>query len=137
MTEPARDITVGVGWSSGATGDDVCSAVNSTLTAAGIDPRRVRCVATIDRELVPTMAEALAWPVRTYPAEQLAAVDAPNRSELVEQAAGTPSVAEAAALLAAGDGAALVVAKRRWPRVTVAVAAAAARATDPPLGGSF
>lgn len=125
MNEPAADIVVGVGWSSEATEQDLRAAVDDTLAAAGVDRRRIRCVATLERERAATIAGALAWPVRTYSAEQLAGVDAPNRSTLVDQATGTPSVAEAAALLAAGDGASLLVPKRRSARVTVALAAAA------------
>ena len=41
------------------------------------------------------------WPLAVFPAAALAAVPVPNPSEVVRAAAGTPSVAEAAALLAA------------------------------------
>ena len=51
----------------------------------------------------------------------------PNPSEVVRRAVGTPSVAEAAALLAAGPGATLVAAKRASEHGTVAVARRAAR----------
>jgi cobalt-precorrin 5A hydrolase len=40
--------------------------------------------------------------LRFYPPEQLAAVPVPNPSETVRKHTGTPSVSEAAALLAAG-----------------------------------
>ena len=54
--------------------------------------------------------------MRTFAAAALAGVVAsgrvPNPSEVVAAAVGTPSVAEAAALLAAGPGAGLVAAKR-------------------------
>jgi cobalt-precorrin 5A hydrolase/precorrin-3B C17-methyltransferase len=57
-----------------------------------------------------------------FPAALLAAVDVPNPSSTVADAVGTPSVAEAAALLAAGPGARLVVDKQRGPTATAAVA---------------
>ena len=41
------------------------------------------------------------WPCLFYPAAALAAVDVPNPSEIVRKYTGTPSVSEAAALLAA------------------------------------
>ena len=45
-----------------------------------------------------------------------------TRAPIVDAEVGTPSVAEAAALAAAGDGATLVVTKRKSPTVTVAIA---------------
>jgi cobalt-precorrin 5A hydrolase/precorrin-3B C17-methyltransferase len=42
-----------------------------------------------------------AWPLRTFPPEVLCSVNVPNPSTVVEKEVGTPSVAEAAALLAA------------------------------------
>ena len=59
------------------------------------------------------------WPMRFYTPAELAAVPVPNPSETVLRYTGTPSVSEAAALLAAGGGQqpapmrALVVEKHR------------------------
>jgi cobalt-precorrin 5A hydrolase len=47
----------------------------------------------------------------------------PNPGEAARTATGTPSVAEAAALLAAGPGAVLLLPKRARDGVTVAIAA--------------
>jgi cobalt-precorrin 5A hydrolase len=44
------------------------------------------------------------WRIRFHPAAELAAVEVPNPSEIVRRHTGTPSVSEAAALLAAGAG---------------------------------
>jgi cobalt-precorrin 5A hydrolase/precorrin-3B C17-methyltransferase len=84
----------------------------------------VDAVATVDRRLDhPALAGALPGVRRVgLPADLLAAVDVPTPSEVVDAAVGTPSVAEAAALLAAGPGARLVVDKRRGPTATAAVA---------------
>jgi len=65
---------------------------------------------------------ALDRPMVSFPASILAVVDVPDPSEVVAAAVGTPSVAEAAALLAAGPGARLVVGKQRGPAATAAVA---------------
>jgi cobalt-precorrin 5A hydrolase / precorrin-3B C17-methyltransferase len=54
-----------------------------------------------------------------HPAAALAAVEVPNPSAVVARAVGTPSVAEAAALVAGGE---LVVPKQRSAMATVAVA---------------
>ncbi len=52
----------------------------------------------------------------------LGTVAVPHPSDVVDAAVGTPSVAEAAALVGAGAGATLAVTKRRGERATVAVA---------------
>ena len=49
-----------------------------------------------------TLAEEQNWSIRFYPAAELSKVDVPNPSETVRAHTGTPSVSEAAALLAAG-----------------------------------
>jgi cobalt-precorrin 5A hydrolase/precorrin-3B C17-methyltransferase len=51
-----------------------------------------------------SLAERRGWPLRLYPADRLAAVPVPNPSAVVARELGTPSVAEAAALLAAAEG---------------------------------
>ncbi|MEI4927576.1 cobalamin biosynthesis protein, partial [Klebsiella pneumoniae] len=73
-------------------------------------------------EALLALAARLQAKVRAFSAMQLAGVDVPSPSEIVEEAVGTPSVAEAAALLAAGREAQLVVAKAVRARATVAVA---------------
>jgi cobalt-precorrin 5A hydrolase/precorrin-3B C17-methyltransferase len=47
------------------------------------------------------LCEARGWPLRCFTAEALKAIPVPNPSSVVEQAVQTPSVAEAAAILAA------------------------------------
>ncbi len=77
-------------------------------------------VATIDRKAtepaITALAARLGVPVRSFDAAALRGVVAlgrvPNPSQVVEAAVGTPSVAEAAALLAAGPGSTLVAAKQ-------------------------
>ena len=59
------------------------------------------------------------WPLRSYPAGQLAAVPVPNPGAAALAAVGTPSVAEAAALTYGDE---LVVAKRKSAMATVALA---------------
>ena len=48
------------------------------------------------------LAQEQSWSIHFYPAAELAKVDVPNPSETVRTHTGTPSVSEAAALLAAG-----------------------------------
>jgi precorrin-3B C17-methyltransferase/precorrin-6y C5,15-methyltransferase (decarboxylating) CbiE subunit/precorrin-6Y C5,15-methyltransferase (decarboxylating) CbiT subunit len=124
-------IAVGVGCSTAASPDEVDAVVAEALAAAGHVPHvganaspDVDAVATVDRRLDhPAVSAAVQGARRVgFPADLLAAVDVPTPSEVVDAAVGTPSVAEAAALLAAGPGARLVVDKRRRPTATAAVA---------------
>ncbi|MFP5319998.1 MAG: precorrin-3B C(17)-methyltransferase [Acidimicrobiia bacterium] len=119
-------LVVGVGSSSGADPDDVHQLVVTTLASHGLHPGSVGAVATVEAKrhepAVVALADFLGVPLRVLPATALATVDVPNPSQVVAAAVGTPSVAEAAALLAAGPGAALVVPKQRSSEATVAVA---------------
>jgi cobalt-precorrin 5A hydrolase/precorrin-3B C17-methyltransferase len=70
--------------------------------------------------------------VLTFTAQELATVIVPNPSAVVAGAVGTPSVAEAAALLAAEPDGELVVPKYRSSHATVAIAR-----RPPPTGRLF
>jgi cobalt-precorrin 5A hydrolase / precorrin-3B C17-methyltransferase len=119
-------LVVGVGASSGAEPAGVVELVEGALGEAGLAGEAVGVVASVDLKRgepgVVAVAERFGVELRTFPAEVLAQVDVPNPSSVVAAAVGTGSVAEAAALLAAGDGAELVVDKRRSGEATVAVA---------------
>jgi cobalt-precorrin 5A hydrolase / precorrin-3B C17-methyltransferase len=113
-------LVVGVGASSNAPADVAATLLDAAL--AGLARASVAEVATIDRRAGDPVVTSLGLPVRAFAAEALATVDVPTPSEAVRAAVGTPSVAEAAALLAAGPGAELVVAKVAGKEATVAVA---------------
>jgi cobalamin biosynthesis protein CbiG len=117
----SRGLVVGVGCSLGCSSEELATLVQATLGALVGAPA---AVATIDgratEPCVTALAENLGVPLRTYPAEELAAVLVPTPSLAVEQHVGTPSVAEAAALLASQGE--LVVTKRRSQHATCAVA---------------
>jgi cobalt-precorrin 5A hydrolase/precorrin-3B C17-methyltransferase len=115
-------LVVGVGASTGAPADAAAPLLTQALAADGLARESVAEVATIDRRATDPAVVALGLPVRAFTADALAAVAVPTPSEVVRAAVGTASVAEAAALLAAGPGAELVVTKRVAPQATVAVA---------------
>jgi cobalt-precorrin 5A hydrolase / precorrin-3B C17-methyltransferase len=125
-----RSLVLGVGASSNADPDGIAALVTRTLGDAGLDPAAVGLVASVDIKAdepgIAALAQRFDAELRTFPAASLAeAADreqVPNPSPAVDAAVGTPSVAEAAALLAAGPEATLVVAKRRSAEATVAVA---------------
>ena len=146
-------LVVGIGASRGVPAAEVTALIDGALADAGLSPRSVRQAATVDLKAdeagLLAAIQAGDWPLAVYPADALATVPVPNPSEVVRAATGTPSVAEAAALLAAagprpavpgdpatpGDlgtphgsgGTELVVAKRASAHATVAVARARPR----------
>lgn len=97
-------LVAGVGTSTNAPPEELAALLAYTLAEAGLAPESVTEVATIDRRLTELAVVALRRPVRAFSAAALQAVDVPTPSETVRAAVGTPSVCEAAALLAAGPG---------------------------------
>lgn len=115
-------LVAGVGASTGAPVDAAEPLLASVLARAGLARESVGEAATIDRRATDHAVVALGLPVRAFTADALASVDVPTPSEVVRAAVGTASVAEAAALLAAGPGAELVVTKQVAAQATVAIA---------------
>ena len=112
--------TVGLGCDRGVALDTVRDAVDAALAQAGARPDQVVAAASIvlkrDEEALLALAREYGWPLHFYEAHELAAVPVPNPSETVRRYTGTPSVSEAAALLAAGPAitmTALVVEKHK------------------------
>ncbi|MFR9791886.1 precorrin-3B C(17)-methyltransferase [Streptomyces sp. MB22_4] len=107
-------LVVGVGASKGAPVDEVLGLIERTLREAGLSPRSVAELATVDAKAdepgILGAAERLGVPVVTYSAGELASVEVPNPSAAPLAAVGTPSVAEAAALVRGGE---LLVPKRK------------------------
>ncbi|MFE2531787.1 precorrin-3B C(17)-methyltransferase [Streptomyces sp. NPDC059371] len=110
-------LVVGVGASRGAPVEEVLGLVRHTLREAGLSVRSVAALATVDAKSeepgIVGAAGRLGVPVVTYTAGELAAVAVPNPSDAPLAAVGTPSVAEAAALLGGGE---LLVPKRKSVR---------------------
>ncbi len=121
-------LVAGVGCSTAADPAEVAALLDRALAGAGLARASVGSVATIDRRRHHPAVTSLGLEVQAFSPTELAAVAVPNPSTTVADAVGTPSVAEAAALLAAGPGASLAVAKQRSATGTVAVARRAAPA---------
>ncbi|MEU9253186.1 Rv2231c family pyridoxal phosphate-dependent protein CobC [Streptomyces sp. NPDC048270] len=120
-------LVVGVGGRAGVSVAEVCALVEETLRGAGLASEAVKALATVDSKAqeagLTGAAKRFGVPLIGYPAEQLASIDVPHPSEAVRTSAGTPSVAEAAALAGGGE---LLVPKRRSMAATCAVATARA-----------
>ena len=116
-------LVLGLGASRGVSADEVLALVDGALADAGLSAACVTAVGTADAKADEAgLVEACArrgWPLTTFPADRLAAVAVPNPSAEPQRALGTPSVAEAAALLLGDE---LVVEKTKGAMSTVAVA---------------
>ncbi len=116
MTVAGARFALGIGCDRGTPAETLARAVGEALAQAGHGD--VAAVASItlkaDEPGLLALAAQRGWVLRFYTPEQLAAVAVPNPSEAVRRHTGTPSVSEAAALLAAGAGAeALLVEKHK------------------------
>ncbi|HEX5392946.1 MAG TPA: cobalamin biosynthesis protein [Rhodocyclaceae bacterium] len=115
-------LAVGLGCDRGTPFATVNQVLDEALSLAGVEPSQLAVLATIeakaDEAAFLELADTRGLPLRFYSAAQLAAVEVPNPSETVRRYMGTPSVSEAAALLAANtsigvDADALIVEKHK------------------------
>lgn len=111
-------IALGLGCDRGTPAATLTQAIAEALAACGARWHQIAAVASIDLKAdEPGLAELAAtqgWQIHFYPAAALARVSVPNPSETVRRHTGTPSVSEAAALLAAGaDAGALLIEKHK------------------------
>jgi cobalt-precorrin 5A hydrolase/precorrin-3B C17-methyltransferase len=116
-------LVAGIGASKGVTADEVLSLLDEALAVGGLSRESVAALATVEakagEEGIVAAARRGGWPLRSYPADRLAAVPVPNPGAAARAAVGTHSVAEAAALICAEV---LVVPKRKSAMATVALA---------------
>ena len=91
--------------------DVTLASLREALAAAG-GPTGLTAVATVsekaDAEALKQLARECGVPIKAVPADELARIDTPTQSELVVEKFGTGSVAEAAALAAAGARARII-----------------------------
>jgi cobalt-precorrin 5A hydrolase/cobalt-precorrin 5A hydrolase/precorrin-3B C17-methyltransferase len=116
---------VGAGCSLGCPPQELQALVEQVLAGAGVQTREVQAVATIatraEEPALVALASRLGCALRVHSAAALGAVVVPTPSATVARHVGTPSVAEAAALLSAPGGV-LVVGKQRSSHATCALA---------------
>jgi cobalt-precorrin 5A hydrolase len=114
-----RPVALGIGCDRGTPAVSVAAVVVEALALCGATLHDVAAVASIDLKAdepgLLEFARTQRWPIRFYPAAVLAGIKVPNPSETVRKYTGTPSVSEAAALLAAGtDMSQLLVEKHKY-----------------------
>lgn len=111
-------IALGLGCDRHTPSATIAQAIGEALMAAHATHADVAGVASIDLKAdevgLGEVAAQYGWTIRFYSAAELAAVEVPNPSETVRKFTGTPSVSEAAALLAArADQSHLIIEKHK------------------------
>jgi cobalt-precorrin 5A hydrolase / precorrin-3B C17-methyltransferase len=118
-------LTVGIGCERGTDPKEVRTLIKETMLQHNLSHDAVATYASIDlKEDEPALSEL--YNVSFFTSEELSAQSGKiqNPSTYVEETVGTPSVAEAAALAAAGLDAKLIVPKTKSKRATIAIAQA-------------
>lgn len=109
-----RVLWVGVGCERGTSRELIETAIEQVCQKNQLAESAIAGIATIDIKAdevgLVELCRDRNWPLRTFPAEVLRSVTVPNPSAVVDQEVGTPSVAEAAAIVAA-QGSTLLVPK--------------------------
>jgi cobalt-precorrin 5A hydrolase len=121
-----RCLAVGVGCNRDTPADEIIQAILHTLDDSDLAWESVSCIATIeDKADELGLLEACrmrGWPLEVFTRAEIAQIgDLPSPSEWAHRALGVWGVAEPAAMLAARTDA-LVLEKRKYENVTVAVA---------------
>ncbi|WP_116133732.1 precorrin-3B C(17)-methyltransferase [Tropicimonas sp. IMCC34043] len=123
-----QDLALGVGCARGCEPAELIGLVGRTLAEAGLSQTAVASVHSLDLKAdeaaVHALARHLGVPARFHPADRLEAEAArlANPSDVVFAEVGCHGVAEAAALVASGPAARLLVEKARTTAATCAVA---------------
>lgn len=130
--EAVNGITAGIGLRPGTSQADIEACLTQTLAAAGLPADAIGRLATLasrrDEPGLTSVAQARDLTLISIPDEALAGFEAAcaTRSTRISNLYGVGSVAEAAALAAAGPGATLIQPRIATARVTCALARSAA-----------
>ena len=130
-------LTIGLGFSSECSAAEIVTLIGQVCATHSIDRAAITLIATLpERAMAPALIEAaaglgLAIVVPPVSALTAAAKNCLTQSERAQNRFGLPSVAEACALAAAGEGARLLAARTKSARATCAFAdAGGANATS-------
>lgn len=127
LTLVPREYIVGIGCRSGKEAEELREYADAVLAEAGLGWNQVRAVATIDQKkheaAIVQLSQKKNLPLYTFSADVLEAVQGScSPSDFVKQQVGVDNVCERAALACCKDSGILVVSKRVYKGVTIAVA---------------
>lgn len=98
-------VVLGIGCDRGTPLQTLEDVIDKAINSVNLNRQDILQLATIDKkndeQAILQLAEKHHWPLSFYPAEQLTEVEVPSPSAVVLKYMGTPSVSEAAAILAA------------------------------------
>ena len=107
---------IGIGCERNTSKNLIQRAIHESLLKLGLSKASIAGLATIDKKFDESALLELSnielWPIRFFKAKELKAIDIPNPSKIVSISMHTPSVAEAASILAAGENAQLRLEKQ-------------------------
>ncbi|MDZ8056251.1 MAG: cobalamin biosynthesis protein [Aulosira sp. ZfuVER01] len=102
-----KDLWVGIGCQRGTSTQLIEKAIQQVFKDNQLEQSAIAGIATIDNKASEVglieFCQLHNLSLKTFPAEILRLVSVPNPAKITEQAMGTPSVAEAAAILAAAN----------------------------------
>ncbi len=125
-----RTLAIGIGCERHASQSEIVTLIGNVLQQHNLAADSIACIASIDiksdEAAIHAAARHFNTPTRFFTASELNAENSrlKNPSDIVAREVGTPGVAEAAALAAAGPDAELLVEKTRSTRATCAIARA-------------
>ena len=132
-----QTLVIGLGCERGTPAEDLIILADQVMTEHHLAPQSVAAIASIDvkadEPAIHAAARHLGVEARFFTAAELRseAHRLQTPSSIVEQEVGTPGVAEAAALAAAGPESDLIVAKIKSKRATCAIARAPSPILEP------
>ncbi|NOT86258.1 MAG: cobalamin biosynthesis protein [Methylococcaceae bacterium] len=98
-------VMVGIGCDRDVSLQTLQTALTQALQQCGLQEAHIAGLASIDKKhdevALLQLAAKKQWSIAFYPAAQLAVIPVPNPSAVVQHYMGTPSVSEAAAIIAA------------------------------------
>jgi cobalt-precorrin 5A hydrolase/precorrin-3B C17-methyltransferase len=102
-----RVLWVGIGCERGTSKNLIETGIEGVCLQYNLAPEAIAGLATIDIKAdergILQLCQELNWPIQTFTAAELSQIQVPHPSTIVHQEVGTPSVAEAAALLKARE----------------------------------
>lgn len=121
-----ENLILGIGARKGIEKEEVLNAIEAALREVGLSRRSVKALATIPRKAeepgIAQAAASLGVRVLSVPTDEVRRVEERFQgSELVKRSVGVAAVAEPCAYIASGGGK-LLLSKRAYGRVTIAIA---------------
>ena len=122
---------IGIGCERNTSKELIKYAIDDSLSSSKLSELSIAGFATIelkrDEKAILEIVEEKILPIKFYSPEELSIINVPNPSNVVFQEMGTPSVAEAACLIAAGEGGKLIKTKKIYKKeghgaVTISIA---------------